>query len=490
MDGTRGGAAPVQLAYPVHVPLLPGDALETVEPDARATPFHDIRGPARPVAGNKWVLTYPLFPDVGLAGPRPIADGLKEEMLEALRGPGSAMWNGSMPDKDFDLPLNYRLGVGDTYFSGKMLARLARLIVIADELGESKEAYFSDMVDRLTDRMEVWFHQDAQTPFIYDTTWGGLLSCGCSYDDCGGKCDPYCSNDKKPATNCPALTSAGMNFGNAYYNDHHFHYGYYVYGAAVAARYAPAWEKKWQEQILAVVRDYANPSSEDASFPVARHKDWFLGTSWAGGIPQAYENGRNQESTSESIHSYYAVYAYGATVDAPFASELRDFGRILTAMESHGADTYWHVRKDAGIYGEDFPDQVVGILWDHVVEHQTWFGGAPYIVSGIQLLPFVPAMENFLDKEWVGQDFAVYKQECEEDPECAKGWSWPMCLEQAVLDPAAARECVHSLPDDAFDTGNAAANGNSLTNSLHWIATRPEAASVFGGGPSGSAGGD
>ncbi|CAK0798476.1 unnamed protein product, partial [Prorocentrum cordatum] len=97
---------------------------------------------------------------------------------------------------DFDLPLNYRLGVGDTYFAGKMLARLARLVVIADELGESREAYFSDMVGRLTDRMEAWFHEDSGAPFIYDTTWGGLLSCGCSYDDCGGECDPYCSNDK------------------------------------------------------------------------------------------------------------------------------------------------------------------------------------------------------------------------------------------------------------------------------------------------------
>ncbi|CAK0798475.1 unnamed protein product, partial [Prorocentrum cordatum] len=196
MDGTRGGAAPVQLAYPVHVPLLSSDLLGSVEAGARASPFHDIRGPARPVVGKSWTLTYPLFPDVGLAGPRPIAGGLREEMLQALRGPGSAMWNGSMPDKDFDLPLNYRLGVGDTYFAGKMLARLARLVVIADELGESREAYFSDMVGRLTDRMEAWFHEDAQAPFIYDTTWGGLLSCGCSYDDCGGECDPYCSNDK------------------------------------------------------------------------------------------------------------------------------------------------------------------------------------------------------------------------------------------------------------------------------------------------------
>jgi len=162
-------------------------------------------------------------------------------------------------------------------------------------------------------------------------------------------------------------------------------------------------------------------------------------------------------------------------VDAEFAQDLKDFGRLLLAMEVHGADTYWHVYDDSQIYGDAFPYPVVGILWDHAVEHQTWFGGGSYVVSGIQLLPFTPGMEDYLKKDWVAIDLPVYRKECTENPECNNGWSWAMCLEAAVLDSKDGYRCVKALPKDAFHSGNAAANGNSLTNSLHWIATRPGA---------------
>ena len=40
-------------------------------------------------------------------------------------------------------------------------------------------------------------------------------------------------------------------------------------------------------------------------------KDWYLGNSWASGIARGYPNGRNQESSSESIAAYEAVSMYG-----------------------------------------------------------------------------------------------------------------------------------------------------------------------------------
>lgn len=47
-----------------------------------------------------------------------------------------------------------------------------------------------------------------------------------------------------------------------------------------------------------------SPSIRDNYFPTYRMKDWYLGNSWAGGIAMAYPNGRNQESSSESIAAY------------------------------------------------------------------------------------------------------------------------------------------------------------------------------------------
>ncbi len=68
------------------------------------------------------------------------------------------------------------------------------------------------------------------------------------------------------------------------YNDHHFHYGYHIYAAAIVAKHRPEWARKYNDRILLYIRDIANPSAEDKNFPMFRQKDWYLGNSWAGGL--------------------------------------------------------------------------------------------------------------------------------------------------------------------------------------------------------------
>ena len=72
---------------------------------------------------------------------------------------------------------------------------------------------------------------------------------------------------------------------SGFYNDHHFHYGYHVYAAAIAAHFDENWGRKHFERVVLLLRDYANPSERDRYFPVFRHKDWYQGSSWASGIP-------------------------------------------------------------------------------------------------------------------------------------------------------------------------------------------------------------
>eukprot|EP00435_Cladocopium_sp_Y103_P052068 s892_g16.t1 len=581
---------------------------------------------------------------------------------------------------EFQLPENVKLAVGDTYFSGKLLARLARLVAIAHELDQSNEAFFEEMLSQLADSMEKWLEKGAKTPFIYDKSWGGLVSCGCNYDDCWGSCAPKCTNDVSQPASCPALHQAGQNFGNGFYNDHHFHYGYFIYSAAVprlprSIRYLcrissegeygmnSDWERHWRPQILTLIRDYANPSSADSKFPLARHKDWFMGFSWAGGI-KFEPLGRNQESVSEAINSYYAIACYGTVIanrgdqdiktwrtfggvnpllraeeddedvfedaveeaqeaadaadaadavqaeaeskeivaaedvaepeeivaedtarevasglqqsvadgaaktvadamkaEAPVeASESLDktagelaaleafeddeqveqvkrLLRSLKAPEESDAtmeedeedavedvveeaqegmedaeapaetaetgDAFylgsffradeeeateepqdgftkfiqeWHVRPGAEVLST-YGHPTVGIMWEHVALHQTWFGGSGWAVEGIQMLPVVPVLEDFLKKEWVQNHFLQYKVSCDSDPSCSKlGWSWLVCIQQAVLSVKDAFECLHRLDDSAFSLRSPAASGNSLTNSLYWFATRTDLA--------------
>mmetsp|Transcript_87892 Transcript_87892/g.253522 ORF Transcript_87892/g.253522 Transcript_87892/m.253522 type:complete len:1132 (+) Transcript_87892:100-3495(+) len=469
----------LQLAYPVHIPLFKKEIRDWAEKRA-STPFRDVRGGAMAIVGDIWEMCYSLFPDVGFRSRHPIAEDMVDRVLDSLRGPGGGRWNSGeplKPDKDFDVPRMYQLGVGDTYFSGKLVSRLARLIPIADEVGVSSEPYFSEMIQRLTNRFEVWLVDGAKTPFIFDESWGGLLSCGCYIDDCWGKCEPHCHNQNSPANTCPELLDAGINFGNGVYNDHHFHYGYWVYVAAVLAKYNPSWEMLWRDKILAIIRDYANPSRQDPNFPVVRHKDWYLGFSWAGGITPGIE-GRNQESTSEAYNAYYALYLYGHALEGTvgWANQLKDLGRILAAMEAHGADMYWHVRHDSEVYdGTQWPHHMVGILWEHSAEFGTWFSQARYAISGIQLMPFTPATEAYLKPDWVAEHFPTFLPDCSDDEACQHGWMWTVCLEQAILDRYAALDCLDkSIPYPSFPTDNDASDGNSLTNSIYWIATRPD----------------
>ncbi len=82
----------------------------------------------------------------------------------------------------------------------------------------------------------------------------------------------------------PLSSAGGADFGNGQYNDHHFHYGYCVYAAAVIGHLDPSWISENKYYVNALVRDYANPSPKDKFFPVSRSFDWYHGHSWAHGL--------------------------------------------------------------------------------------------------------------------------------------------------------------------------------------------------------------
>ena len=200
-------------------------------------------------------------------------------------------------------------------------------------------------MERLAAGVSVWLDGDGANPFIYDDSWGGLASCGCDFvasDGGGGTC-------ANTFPDCPALSDMGNNFGFSFFNDHHFHLGYHLYASAVvqSTSAAPArrlhqgcgscghclflnrplsmlpqvgafdhdWLRDKWELLLLYVRDIANPSRHDPYFPAYRHKDWFLGSSWASGVvtilDQPYPNGRNEESSAEAVAAYEAVALLG-----------------------------------------------------------------------------------------------------------------------------------------------------------------------------------
>jgi len=444
-----------------------------------------LHGEACPVLGGVWRLDEKL-PKTSFSAPRPIRKELVEPVKDAVQS-----------DIAYEIKSVYKHGAGDTYFSGKMLAKLSRILLIAEEIGlDITGNSFKTALKRLESGVEIWLNGSAANPLLYDTAWGGLIACGCSvpfpyYNQSTGSCD-YRFPD------CPAVDNEEINYGLGFYCDHHYHYGYFIYAAAVIAKYDADWTHKYHEHILLLIRDIANPSTEDQYFTTYRHKDWFLGSSWASGIityagsPFPWKYGRNQESTSEAIASYEAVALYGEYAGKVFSSSYQSnhharcktieiVGKMLLATEIRSSETYWHVRKSADtsiyprIYPNEYAHSIIGRMWSEKAELDTFFGGEEWKSYGIQLMPTTPIAEQRDDPQWLHEMFPHFLTECRTRPLCYEGgWSLVLTMTRAAIcDWQGAYDEIKRFNQTGFSNQDLGGNGQSLTNSLWWIGTRP-----------------
>jgi endo-1,3(4)-beta-glucanase len=405
------GEGPLLIAaLPHHQPRLQGAMAQPIE-------WTTLRGTARGVSGETWELDYPL-PAIEWTAPRPIAAGRRAAVERALESDRS--WR---PDP--------KTAGEDPYFGGKQLAKLGRLALIAEELGRAEIA--AELRSALKPLVESWLTGANANPLVYDETYGGLVVTS-------------------------AIGDRGAGFGQGWYNDHHFHYGYLVYAAAVVAKGDPAFAAKHREALLAVVRDIVNPSRADPHFAVFRHLDWYAGHSWAAGLFEFGDN-RNQESTSEAVNAWYAVHLLGLALGD---TNLADLGAITTAVEIASTQEYWQVKPSRNIYPAPFRDYgVVGILWSTKVDIATFFGANPEFIFGIQMLPFTPITEALLDPVWIREIDAKLSAAA---ANAGPGWAGFLQMARGIRDPDAAWSEVAKLND--FD------DGNSRTNTLWWLATR------------------
>ena len=242
------------------------------------------------------------------------------------------------------------------------------------------------------------------------------------------------------------------------------------------------WGRENFEQVLLLVRDIANPSPDDASFPIYRHKDWYQGHSWANGISVTFPNGMNQESSSEAIASYEAVALFGKAMRSAFqdvgnrekiavCDEIHRVGLVLTATELRSTKRYYQIQKDSKLYPDEYEANVVGIMWSTMVHFGTWFGNLPYYIYGIQLLPLTPIAEERDDIGWSKEMFAPFSKSC--DSICtASGWSVGVLAILATIGhKETAFEQAQQLSQGAFETPGG--GGHSKSNTLWYLSTRP-----------------
>lgn len=464
-ESSSYGDSLLMLALPHHVDILPAGSTTNI------LKLKVLKGTMNEVYKNTWNMTeglaeYSWNPKNGNLSTVPVeqCDSLKTFLL-----------------KDTTAYANRNYQWTDVYASGKSLAKLGRLAVISDELIDKDPSRYSSIIPvakNIRDSLKIflgkWLNgQSSILPnippsvkdsIIYDRIYGGLISSR-SHDSLN--------------------LNSGVDFGSAVYNDHHFHYGYYIYAAATIAKKEPGWftanNNYYLNRTIDLIREIANPSRDDKHFALHRYKDWFDGNSWANGMVP-YGGGKNQESSTESINAWYGMYLFGLAMNN---QDIMNTGKIMLAQEIRSTQKYYHISLPQTnpvylpVYTNKF--HTVTNLYQGTMDASTFFGDVNYYSTGIQIVPVTPVTEQLWGKS-ISQDIYNYSPNGLKFTPCFDpgnvntiAWQWTSINVgvQAIAYPEEALDFFKHYKDDLGKLDN----GQSHSNVYHWIITRNHAIS-------------
>lgn len=297
------------------------------------------------------------------------------------------------------------------YYSGKVLDKYAYILLVVSDILKDEDVTNSTL-EAMKDAFEPFINNKQYYPLMYDTKFGGVTSSASQDGD------------------------SGVEFGAAYYNDHHFHYGYFVHAAAVVGyvdkKLGGTWAEDNKEWVNSLIRDVANPTEDDSYFPVSRMFDWFAGHSWASGLFTSGD-GNNEESSSEDYNFAYGMKLWGK-VSGDNSMESR--GDLMLAIMSRAMNKYFYYKNDNDVEpSEIIANKVSGILFDNKVAYTTYFGTPadhPEYVHGIHMLPITPASSlirtpSYVKEEWDDQ-ISTFIDDVD------SGWTGILRLNEALYD--------------------------------------------------------
>jgi endo-1,3(4)-beta-glucanase len=244
----------------------------------------------------------------------------------------------------------------DTYFGGKGLYRDAMLMEIAKAVGAQDAA--KTVKDRLTTALQKWTEPkgaDARATecFVYDPKNHGMIGLAAS-------------------------------FGSDEYNDHHFHYGYFLYAAGVLCADDSALATKLAPVMDLLAADIASPT-DTGFFPQWRPFDAYASHSWASGT-SPFADGNNQESSSEAVNAWAGLALWAR---ARGDKALEQQATWMHSLEAQTALAYWLAPDTSAFSG--FQHHIVGMCWGTKRDYSTWFSADPTAILMIQVLPAGPS---------------------------------------------------------------------------------------------------
>jgi endoglucanase Acf2 len=312
--------------------------------------YDTVRGRIRLVPGNSFTLerTYHGFVPVWPG----LQDAASKDSVASL-----LVGDHAKAAQLFRRPELAAQGMGrGTYYVGKGLGAAAQLLSVAEAEGKTKVR--DDILAQLKDRLESWFDGKGSTYFAQDSTLGTFVG-------------------------------VPEEFGSIKaMNDHHFHYGYWLMGAAHVALRDPDWasQEKWGGMVGKIISDIATDERGRTDFPFLRNFDVYEGHSWASGDAN-FDAGNNQESSSEAVNAWAGLMLWG---EATGDRRLRDLGAFLLTSEIASVNQYWFDLERqvlAPEYGKPFASMVFGGKY----AYNTWWTQEPRQIFGINLLPITPA---------------------------------------------------------------------------------------------------
>ncbi|MEJ0072633.1 MAG: glycosyl hydrolase [Candidatus Saccharibacteria bacterium] len=157
---TAASGTPLVFALPHHQDIL-------VSPTYQSLSIRGMKGTMRAIQAGSWTLSETLT-TISWQAPTAIAAAAINDIQSALT-----------TDKTFTPDVtnlntnNVPTGV-DPYYTGKAVAKQARMVLIAQAVGDtaSADTILSSLKTTITD----WLNGTYQNPLLYDTVWGGLVS--------------------------------------------------------------------------------------------------------------------------------------------------------------------------------------------------------------------------------------------------------------------------------------------------------------------------
>jgi len=248
----------------------------------------------------------------------------------------------------------------DTYFGGKSLYRAANLLEVARQVGADDAV--TALTDRLSAALDDWTDPDGCTVrtercFVYDPDARGLVGLATS-------------------------------FGSEEFNDHHFHYGYFLYAAAVVAADSPDLAERWAPVLNLLAADLATSGGSEY-FPDRRVFDAYAGHSWASGT-SPFGDGNNQESSSEAVTAWNGLALWA---DVSSQAGLATEAEWMLSNEAASSRAYWTDFDRADPVYAGFDHTITSLVWGGKRDYATWFSAEPSAMLGILVLPMSPVAD-------------------------------------------------------------------------------------------------